>query len=222
MSFRPCVTGCGAYLASLDGHDLCLTCLGRDHAEAGLADASCVHCERMFIATLRFRLSYMKGRPVISAKPSLTRSESASAALVRNQGDLRITVRDVPLGKPPRKSRHSKRVPVELPKQDTRSSQGEPSVSFGALENDRMSIAASEEDVPPAEADDSAGQPSTAGAAQSEIDAELAAMLLWAAKSIKLEVPKADDWFLGAKGDIPPHPAPVPFFPEVHEELTKT
>ncbi|KAI2652443.1 ORF V: Enzymatic polyprotein [Labeo rohita] len=86
-----------------------------------------------------------------------------------------------------------------------------------------MSIAASEEDVPLAEADDSAGQSSAERAAQSEVDAELAAMLLRAAKSIELEVHKApsperlrlDDWFLGVKSDVPPRP-------EIHEELTKT
>ncbi|KAI2647734.1 Transcription intermediary factor 1-beta [Labeo rohita] len=217
-------------LASFDGHDLCLTCLGCDHAEAGLVDVSCAHCECMTIAMLRSRLSYMRGHTVISAGPSSTRSENASAARVRDQGDLRVTVRDVPPGKTPRKSRPSKRVPVELPKHDTCSSRGGPSISFGAPEEDMMSIAASEKDAPPAEADDSAGQSSTVGAALSEIDTKLAAMLLRVAKSIELEVPKApspersrlDDWFLGAKGDFPPRPAPVPFFPEVHEELTKT
>ncbi|KAL0194596.1 hypothetical protein M9458_008168, partial [Cirrhinus mrigala] len=66
-------------------------------------------------------------------------------------------------------------------------------------------------------------------AAQSESEAELAAMLVRAAKSIDLEVPKAPspecsqlDWFLGAGSDVPPLSTPVPFFPEVHEELTKT
>ncbi|KAL0147132.1 hypothetical protein M9458_057656 [Cirrhinus mrigala] len=201
MSFRLCTNGCGAYMASFDG----------DHAKAGLAEASCVHCERMTIGTL-------SGRPVITASPSSTHSQNASAALVREQGDLRVTVCDVPPGKAPRKSRSSKRGPVELPKHDTRPSRYGPSVSFGAPEEDMMSIVASEEDVLPAEADGSAGQSSAARAAQSEFDAELAAMLLRAAKSIELEVPKApspersrlDDWFL------------VPFFPEVHEELTKT
>ncbi|KAL0180336.1 hypothetical protein M9458_025778, partial [Cirrhinus mrigala] len=65
-----------------------------------------------------------------------------------------------------------------------------------------MSIAASEKGLPSADADDSAGQPSTVGAAQSEADAELAAMLLQAAKGIGVEVSKApspkrsqlDDW----------------------------
>ncbi|KAK2907345.1 hypothetical protein Q8A67_006330 [Cirrhinus molitorella] len=56
-------------------------------------------------------------------------------------------------------------------------------------------------------------------------------MLRRAAASIGLEVSKApspersrlDDWYLGARSDVAtPRTAPVPFFPEVHEELTKT
>ncbi|KAL0190141.1 hypothetical protein M9458_012839, partial [Cirrhinus mrigala] len=219
MSFRPCATGCGAYLASFDGHNLCLTCLGRYHAKAALMDASCIHFKRMTIVTLRSRLSYARGRPVLPTQPSSTCRESASAALVKDWGDLRITVRDAPAGKPPRKSCPSKRGPIELPKHDTRSSRGEHSVSFGAPEEDRMSIAASEEGLPSAEANDSAKPPSTVGAAQSEADAELAS-------GIRAEVSNApspersqlNDWFLGAKGDVPPCPAPVPFFPGVHEE----
>ncbi|KAL0152682.1 hypothetical protein M9458_052405 [Cirrhinus mrigala] len=52
------------FLASLDGHDHCLTCLGREHAEAAFTDGSCVHCERMTMATLN-RLSSF--RQVFSA-----------------------------------------------------------------------------------------------------------------------------------------------------------
>ncbi|KAI2660953.1 Gag-Pol polyprotein [Labeo rohita] len=65
---------------------------------------------------------------------------------------------------------------------------------------------------------------------QSESEAELTAMLLLAAKSIDLEVPKApslerswlDDCFLGVGSNVPPRSTPGPFFPKVHEELTKT
>ncbi|KAI2643015.1 1,4-alpha-glucan branching enzyme GlgB [Labeo rohita] len=66
-------------------------------------------------------------------------------------------------------------------------------------------------------------------ACSTESEAELAAMVLWAAKSIELEVPKApspersrlNDWFLGAGSDVPPRSTLVSFFPEDHEELTK-
>ncbi len=55
-------------------------------------------------------------------------------------------------------------------------------------------------------------------------------MLARAVVSIGLEVnrppspepSRLDDWFLGAGRGSQPRPAPVPFFPEVHEELTKS
>ncbi len=55
------------------------------------------------------------------------------------------------------------------------------------------------------------------------------AMLAWAAMSIRLEVnrppsPKPsqlDEWFLGAGRNSQLRSVPVPFFPEVHEELIK-
>ncbi len=61
-------------------------------------------------------------------------------------------------------------------------------------------------------------------------DPELTAMLARATVSIGLEVnrppspepSRLDDWFLGAGRGSQPRPAPLPFFPEVHEELTKS
>ncbi len=55
-------------------------------------------------------------------------------------------------------------------------------------------------------------------------------LLLWGVVSIGLEVnrlpspkpPRLDDWFLGAGHGSQPRSAPVPFFPEVPEELTKS
>ncbi len=60
-------------------------------------------------------------------------------------------------------------------------------------------------------------------------DPELTAMLAWAAVSIGLEVNRPpspepshlDDWVLGAGRGSQLCSAPVPFFPEVHEKLTK-
>ncbi len=61
-------------------------------------------------------------------------------------------------------------------------------------------------------------------------DPELTAMLARAAVSIRLEVnilpspepSRLDDWFLRAMRGSQPRSALVPFFPEVHEELTKS
>ncbi|KAL0151729.1 hypothetical protein M9458_052955 [Cirrhinus mrigala] len=166
-------------------------------------DGSCIHCERMSMAAFRLHLSCSRRLPSAPSRP---------ATLVRKKGNLTVTVRNASTGQPPRKSEPSHR-PVEMPKED------------------RMSIAASEEGLMPDEAEDSAEQLPSGAAAQSEADAELAAMLLRAAKSTCVVVRKPpspkpsrlDDWFLGSQRDSSqPRPAPVPFFPEVHEELTKT
>ncbi len=47
MPFHPCPSGCGRFLSVDDGHDRCLQCLGRRHAEAAFVDDSCVCCGRM-------------------------------------------------------------------------------------------------------------------------------------------------------------------------------
>ncbi len=66
MPLRPCVSGCGRYLAPGDGHDRCLSCLGIEHAEAAFVDESCPHCGGMTVAGLRTRLRFLQrgGVPV--------------------------------------------------------------------------------------------------------------------------------------------------------------
>ncbi|KAL0146491.1 hypothetical protein M9458_058122, partial [Cirrhinus mrigala] len=92
MAFRPCVSGCGSFLTSIDGHDRCLTCLGREHAEAAFVDGSCAHCERMSMATLRSRLSFARRLPSSSSRGSSASQKGFSAATARRLGDLQVTV----------------------------------------------------------------------------------------------------------------------------------
>ncbi len=74
------------------------------------------------------------------------------------------------------------------------------------------------------------GLPPSGVVATAVPDPELKAMLARAAVSIWLEVncppssepSRMDDWFLGAGRGSQPRPDPVPFFPEVHEELMKS
>ncbi|KAL0192424.1 hypothetical protein M9458_010720, partial [Cirrhinus mrigala] len=78
------------FLSSLDGHDHCLTCLGREHAEAAFMDGSCIHCERMTMATLnRLPSSSSRGK-------SLSR-QGFSATAARHLGDIHVTVQNAPL-----------------------------------------------------------------------------------------------------------------------------
>ncbi len=60
MSYHPCVSGCGRFLAPQDGHDRCLTCLGIQHAEEAFVDGSCSSCGDMTISELHKRLRYVK------------------------------------------------------------------------------------------------------------------------------------------------------------------
>ncbi len=102
------------------------------------------------------------------------------------------------------------------------------SISFGEPADDRMSIAALGDELGSGE-DDLAALPPSGRVALPESDPELTAMLSQAAESIGLhyrpppspERSRLDDWFLGAQVERR-QPPPVPFFPEVHEEVTKS
>ncbi|KAL0147994.1 hypothetical protein M9458_056721, partial [Cirrhinus mrigala] len=162
--------------------------LGREHAEMAFVDGSCPHCERMSMAALRLRLSCSKRLPSAPSRPGTSGSMSLAATLVRKKGNLTVIVRNAPTGQPPRRSDSSRRS-VEMPRESAGSSRGKPSVSLGAPEEDRMSIAASEGGLTPDKAEESAKQLPPVAAAQSEAHAELAAMLLRAAKSIGVDFP---------------------------------
>ncbi len=107
---------------------------------------------------------------------------------------------------------------------------GTPPVSFGAPSDDRMSIAASEGEPSLSGDDDSAALPPSGVVALSEPDPEMTAMLSRAAKNVGLvwnppprpDPSRLDEWFLGGGRAGFQRPPPVPFFPEVHEELTRS
>ncbi|KAI2668815.1 ORF V: Enzymatic polyprotein [Labeo rohita] len=174
------------------------------------------------------RRSFMSRHPLLSSRGKSLSRQGFSAATARHLGDIQVTMQNVP--SPPKAPRTSAspRSPVELLKQYTSPYSGL-GISFCAPQEIEMSAAASEGESDD-EADDSAGRYPSAVAAPSETDAELSAMLLRAAKEIGLDVPKTapadpsrlDDWFLGRAPAAPPRSPPVPFFPEVHEELVRT
>lgn len=102
-------------------------------------------------------------------------------------------------------------------------SHGRPAVSFGAPADLQISIVTTEGDLE--SSGDSAALPPSERIALPEPDPELATMLSWAAKRVGVECPepsRLDDWFLGAARSGSQHPAPVPFFPEVHEEVIRS
>ncbi len=230
MASRSCVSGCGRFLTSSDGHDRCPSCLGLRHAEAALGDESCSHCGSMTMAMLRSRylLARRGGIPLALPRSSSSGRRTTSA---QGQGDLRITVRASPSSTSPRAS-HSSSTSHRLGFPDEyagSSDRAGPSISFGAPADDGISITASGDELGSGE-DDSAALPPSGRVALPESDPELTVMLSRAAESIGLlyrlkppspECSRLDDWFLGAQAKHR-QPPPVPFFPEVHEEVTRS
>ncbi len=218
-----------ALQTSSDGHDRCPSCLGFRHAEAALVDESCSHCGNMTMAMLRSRylLARRGGIPLALPRSSSSGRRTTSA---QGQGDLRITVRASPSSTSPRAS-HSSSTSHRLGFPDEyagSSDRAGPSISFGAPADDGISITASGDELGSGE-DDSAALPPSGRVALPESDPELTAMLSRAAESIGLhyrrppssERSRLDDWFLGAQAERR-QPPPVPFFPEVHEEVTRS
>ncbi len=97
--------------------------------------------------------------------------------------------------------------------------------NLGSLSVDRMSIAASGDGITSSEDEGAVGLPPLGVVATAAPDPELTAMLARATVSIRLEVnrppslepSRLDYCFLGAGRGSQPRPAPVPFFPEVHD-----
>ncbi len=93
-----------------------------------------------------------------------------------------------------------------------------------------MSVAASEGEPSLSGDDDSAALPPSGVVALSEPDPEMTAMLSRAAENVGLvwnppprpDPSRLDEWFLGGGRAGFQRPPPVPFFPEVHEELTRS
>ncbi len=229
MASRSCVSGCGRFLTSSDGHDRCPSCLGFKHAEAALVDEPCSHCGNMTMAMLRSRylLARRGGIPLALPRSSSSGRRTTSA---QGQGDLRITVRASPSSTSPRAS-HSSSTSHRLGFPDEyagSSDRAGPSISFGAPADDGLSITTSGDELGSGE-DDLAALPPSGRVALPESDPELTAMLSRAAESIGLhyrhppspERSRLDDWFLGAQAERR-QPPPVPFFPEVHEEVTRS
>ncbi len=97
MPFRPCVSGCGRYLAPGDGNDRCLSCLGIEHAEVAFVDESCSHCGGMTVAALRTRLRFLQRGAVPVPLPRSRDppgGRQGGATLGSSQAGLTVTVRN--------------------------------------------------------------------------------------------------------------------------------
>ncbi len=75
--FRRCVDPCQRCLTLDDTHDLCVMCLGEEHARSVLEGMECVHCEPFFCGKkLRSRLSRGSGPAAAEAVERLSSRQS--------------------------------------------------------------------------------------------------------------------------------------------------
>ncbi len=182
----------------------------------------------MTMAMLRSRYLLRRGGIPLALPRSSSSGRRTTSA--QGQGDFRVTVRASPSSTSPRAS-HSSSTSHRLGFPDEyagSSDRAGPSISFGAPADDGISITASGDELGSGE-DDLAALPPSGRVALPESDPELTAMLSRAAESIGLhyrrppspERSRLDDWFLGVQAERR-QPPPVPFFPEVHEEVTRS
>ncbi len=198
----------------------------------GLAQVD--HCGGMTVAGLRTRLRFLQrgGVPVPLPRsrvpPGGYRGEATSGS---SRAGLTVTVRNSP-STPRAPPVTGTSLPMELPRERAGPSHGGgvPLVSFGAPPDDRMSIATLEGESDQSGDDGSVPLPPSGRSAVPDSDPEMVAMLARAAESVGLEwtpppcpePSRLDDWFLGVARAGSQGPTPVPFFPEVHDELTGT
>ncbi len=81
-AFKRCVHPCPRYLTPDDTHDLCVFCLGEEHARDVLEGAICVHCELFSMRKLRSRLSLFSRK---EGQPSASRGSRPTVAEARRE-----------------------------------------------------------------------------------------------------------------------------------------
>ncbi len=78
--FRKCVDPCQRFLTPDDTHDLCVMCLGEEHARSVLEGMECIHCKLFSLGKLRSRLSLFSRELGQSSAPRGSGPAAAEAA----------------------------------------------------------------------------------------------------------------------------------------------
>ncbi len=229
---------CRGDLHADDGHSECVSCLGKAHADAALAGSDCSHCESISLASLRtahrflFRERSRPSRPpVFFLSGTLwgknSGAEVFSAWLKASSRRLRSRV--------PRFHHTERFLPSFLSNLTSVPPQAwtiwsRLGGSDDELADDSMSLVASDAEELWGSATDPApsGLPAP-GAAKAGMDAELFRVLSKAVEELGLEWSppeepsrsRLDEWFLTGRRQAPQQ-RPSPFFPEVHDELTRS
>ncbi len=203
---------CRGDLHADDGHSVCVSCLGKAHADAALAGSDCSHCESISLASLRTRIAFFsESDPAPRALP-FSSSQGPVRKKQRGRGFQRLVESELTPAQIPRASfsPHREISPVLFVQPDQRPSASVSDlVSFGGsddeLADDSMSLVASDAEELWGSATDPApsGLPAPS-AAKAGMDAELFRVLSKAVEELGLEWSppeepsrsRLDEWFL--------------------------
>ncbi len=228
---------CRSPLHADDGHSECVSCLGKSHADAALAGSDCSHCESISLASLRTRIAFFsESDPAPRALP-FSSSQGPVRKKQRGRGSQQLVESELTPAQIPRASfsPHREISPVLFVQPDQRPSASVSDlVSFGGsddeLADDSMSLVASDAEELWGSVTDPfpSGLPAPS-AAKAGMDAELFRVLSKAVEELGLEWSppeepsrsRLDEWFLPGRRQAPQQ-RPSPFFPEVHDELTRS
>ncbi len=226
---------CRGDLHADDGHSECVPCLGKSHADAALAGSDCSHCKSISLASLRTRIAFFsESDPAPRALP-FSSSQGPVRKKQRGRGFQRLVESELTPAQIPRASfsPHREISPVLFVQPDQRPSASVSDlVSFGGsddeLADDSMSLVASDAEELWGSVTDPApsGLPAPSAA---KARMELFRVLSKAVEELGLEWSppeepsrsRLDEWFLPGRRQAPQQ-WPLPFFPEVHDELTRS
>ncbi len=84
-AFKRCVDPCPHYLTPDNTHNLCVFCLGEEHARNVLEEVIGMHCEHFFVRKLHSRLSLFSRK---EGQPSVSRGSGPTVAEARRRMSL--------------------------------------------------------------------------------------------------------------------------------------
>lgn len=218
--FRQCVHPCPRYISGTDTHQLCVHCLGVQHARAALEGAACSECDKLPLRVLRSRLAVFDesgqareprgSGPAVAEAARRRRSWGSQMDLSAGHGTASASSRS--------SSEDSDALPPRVEARDAAySREVEPMLQIsGSEESDNLSIEADVVEL---------NQPLHAPAQE-----ELVEVLTRAVAKLRIEWPqeepeiqppsKLDERFYKRRSQ-PPRRG-LPFFPDLHNELCKS
>lgn len=219
QKFTKCAPPCPRFITDGDTHEMCVKCLGVEHAQPSLEGAVCVHCERLTLRVLRSRRALFEE----GAAASVPRGSGPAAAEARRRLHSWGSQMDLAEG-----GETGSALSLPLPARPSVSplvAEARAAVSSPRKEIPALNISSSEElDVEGAGEGDE-GPPSSSPAYE-----ELLEVVTWAVEKLNIDWPaeksetqpksKLDERFLPARSL--PQRRGLPFFPDLHAEVSRS